>query len=585
MTFAQGRRRLRSLWPKTLRERLILLLVVVTITPILLIGVTSYHWMYQVQIEKSSLSDQSIVNYERDALDKAFTNLASVSQLLVINGGLGDDVMDYLETEDPLEKTRRFLSIDKSLTNIGYSNPIINAVFFYIPAYESRIQFETAPLKPEWIGTRLEEMPFERFYQANQLSYYGPHPSVLYAHDDLVVSLLRKIEYGVGKHYYVYLETKFNDLVHSPSDNAQGSQRKQILSRADGTILYSDLPDYRAGEPIDDQGGSFKGYEPFVAAGSAGWKLHLLVPTSEYKKEVNLWQNQFFLMAALSFFVTVAAAAYILRMVNRPLRQINHEIARFSYNQTEGPSLRTPLQEFDMLFTSFRKMRENIVELIYEVEQKEKRKAELEVEKLMSQINPHFLHNSLNTIQWLARANGQTEIFNLVKVFSRVLHYNLAKSSMIVTIREELGALQDYIELQNVRYDQRFGVHVDCEPEMLDVPIPRFILQPLVENALYHGLMSEQGCIFVTIKRCEAYRIGIVVSDNGKGIPPDKVAQLLEGGERTKSGLGIGLNYVKKMLEVYYDHEAVMEIVSAIDEGTTITITIPDRILGGEDHD
>jgi len=576
----------RGLWlkllPDTLKGRLSILLVIVTITPIILIGFTSYYWLYKVQIEKISTNYEFMVNNEKQALEKALSNLSSVSQLLVVDGGLGDDVIDYLTTTDPVEKTAWFFNIDKSLTNIIYSNPNVNALFFYLPEYENAIQFDTAPLRPEITLHRFDEIPYDVLYQANQLSYHAPHTSALLGYDELVISLARTIDYGVEKQYTIYLETKFLDLIHSATEGTAEGTSIKLLTAADGTVKYSDIPQSVAvGTKLGDVGKQLKSFKLFSSNQTSGWSLYSLVPLGEYQKEIQQWQRQLLLMVGLSLLVTIAAASYIWRMVYRPLQKINREIKRFSNNQTEGTDLQSNMQEFDMLFSNFRNMREKIVELIFEVEQKEKRRGELEVEKLMSQINPHFLHNSLNTIQWLARANGQSEIYNLVKVFTRVLHYNLGKSSMIVTIKEEIVALHDYIELQNIRYDYRFKVQIEAEPELEKASIPRFVLQPLVENALYHGLMSEHGDIIVRIDRAMTGYIGITVSDNGKGIPQEKIKELLENDGNRKTGLGIGLNYVRKMLDVYYDNQAKMSIESVLDEGTSIRIVIPDRLKEG----
>lgn len=577
-----------ALWPDTLKGRLIILLIIVSITPIVLVGFTSYYWMYKVQQEKISVNYQSIVDNEREALEKVLSNLGSVSQLLVVDGGLGDDVLEYLNNTDPVRKTDLFIRIDKTLTNIIYSNPSVNGLFLYLPAYDNAVQFETSPLKPAFSFGRIDNRPFPLLYRANLLDFNSPHTSVLKEHGEVVVSLIRKIDYRAGQSYYIYLEAKFEELLRAFTNTVIGQQGKQLLTDGTGKVVYSDLSDrvpvgsYATPGKKDDR---FQAYKQFTASSNEGWTMYFLVPLASYEKELNAWQIQFAWVAVLSLLVTALAAIYIWRMVYRPLRGINREIKRFSYNQEERSVMRSNLHEFDMLFGSFRTMREKIVELIFEVERKEKRRGELEVEKLMSQINPHFLHNSLNTIQWLARANGQTEIVNLVKVFTRVLHYNMAKGSMIVTVQEEIDALQDYIELQNVRYDYRFNIAVDLEQEVGGVPIPRFVLQPLVENALYHGLLSEQGDIHVALGRAAAGRIFIRVTDNGKGMTPEKIRELLSGEGGRKSGLGIGLNYVKKMLEVYYGSMAEMTIDSVLDEGTSIAIALPDQMTGREAHD
>ncbi|GBG10762.1 hypothetical protein PAT3040_05526 [Paenibacillus agaridevorans] len=580
------RRLLQWLWPDTLKGRLSILLIFVTITPIVLIGITSYFWFYQVQMEKINASYETVLRSERDALEKAFDNLASVSQLLAADGGLGDDIALYMQSEDPLEKTKRFRSIDRSLTNIIYSNPSIHSLFVYFEEHYKTIQFESAPLKHRFMIASMDDMPFVPLFQANQLTYNSPHPTVLHNSDKTVLSLLRPISYGSGQTYYVYLETEWGQLVPPAGDGAQTDDVYHLLVGNDGAIRYSNLPlELREGAKLDDERVALRAYKSFSMTGKNGWELVSLVKRSVYEKEVQQWRILYVIMSCLSLVLTVGAVSYIWRMVYRPLQTMNKAMNRFSHDGNHLQKLHTRLTEFEVIYSSFRDMSRRIVELITEVELKEKRKGELEVEKLISQINPHFLHNTLNTIQWLALEKGQREIYDLVKVFTRVLQYNLGKRSMIVKIREELAALNDYIELQNIRYDHRFKVDSTVDSDIAEVPIPRFVLQPIVENALYHGISSEQGRITVKLKRMTGRYILITVADSGQGMSPDTVTALLKGEGGKSTGIGIGLNYVQKMLDVHYGDAASMSIDSRIGEGTTVTIMIPDSVKGEEEHD
>ncbi|MCU6711432.1 sensor histidine kinase [Paenibacillus sp. J5C_2022] len=574
------------LWPDTLKGRLSILLIFVTITPIVLIGFTSYFWFYQIQMEKINASYETVLRGERDALEKAFDNFASVSQLLAADGGLGDDIALYIQSEDPFEKTKYFRSIDRSLTNIIYSNPAIHAIFIYFEEHYKAIQFENAPLKHRFMSATIDDMPFVPLFRANQLTYNSPHPTVRDNSDKTVLSLLRPIPYGNGQIYYVYLETEWMHHVPLGGEDGGTAGVYHSLIGSDGLIRYSNLPiELREGASLDDERVALSAFKSFAIAGKNGWKLVSHVKLSVYEKEVQQWRILYVIMSCLSLVLTVGAVSYIWRMVYRPLQTMNKAMNRFSHDGNHLQKLHTRLTEFEVIYSSFRDMSRRIVELITEVEQKEKRKGELEVEKLIAQINPHFLHNTLNTIQWLALEKGQREIYDLVKVFTRVLQYNLGKRSMIVTIREELAALNDYIELQNIRYDHRFKVDSSVDSDIAEVPIPRFVLQPIVENALYHGVSGDQDRVVVHLKRSPGRYIQITVADSGQGMNPDTVAALLRGEEGKSTGIGIGLNYVQKMLDVHYGDLASMSIDSRIGEGTTVTIVIPDSVKGEGEHD
>jgi two-component system sensor histidine kinase YesM len=189
--------------------------------------------------------------------------------------------------------------------------------------------------------------------------------------------------------------------------------------------------------------------------------------------------------------------------------------------------------------------------------------------------------NSLDTVRWIAVMNGQEEIDRLVSSLNKLLHYNLGKLGQTSTIQEEIDAVKQYLILQQIRYDFQFDVHIHVDQEVLDVAIPRFILQPLVENALYHGL-DDDGYIQVDVRQSD--QIEISIRDNGAGIPEDKIEALLsaEGGNRS-AGMGIGMSYVNRIIGMHYGERAKLGVSSRLGEGTTIKLSLPNE--GGADHD
>ncbi|MNC31765.1 putative sensor-like histidine kinase [compost metagenome] len=239
-----------------------------------------------------------------------------------------------------------------------------------------------------------------------------------------------------------------------------------------------------------------------------------------------------------------------------------------------APVAFTNVEEFDFVLSNFQQMKDQVNELIQAVARNEKQKSQFEIEKLLSQINPHFLHNTLNTVQWLARLNGQKEIDKLVTLLVKVLHYNLGKQSIIVTIGEEIEAIRNYMELQRIRYDYEFEFNVQAEDNVLAAAVPRFLLQPLVENSIYHGL-SDNGRVDVIIKAHGSTEVQLCVKDNGAGMNDAQIEELLSDDSAKKRGLGIGFAYVMRMLRTYYDGQMELQIKSGEGEGTTISIIIP----------
>jgi len=266
-------------------------------------------------------------------------------------------------------------------------------------------------------------------------------------------------------------------------------------------------------------------------------------------------------------------------MVYKPLDKFNTEIKSLIQSNSKEHTEYIHIPEFDYLLYQIRSMKKKIWVLYEEIEQKEKRRADLEVEKLLYQINPHFLMNTLDTVHWLAVMNGQEDIDKLVLSLNKLLYYNLGKMGETSTIGDELQALKEYLQLQQIRYDFQFDVDIDVDDSAMSLPSPRFILQPLVENALYHGV-SDDGYIRVGIKL--ANELEITIQDNGSGMSQETIDRLLhdESKESHKVGMGIGMRYVKRILHTNYGNKASLEIRSEDGKGTTVILRVP--VSGGE---
>lgn len=558
-----------ELRPATLKVRLALTLIIASAVPIVLVGYVSYYWMYMVQIDRNSEDILNQVHNVAQDLENRIDELGRSSQLLVVEGGIGRELIHYLESGSSLDRTFMYQDLMQSTANID-CNPGINVFFYYAPEYKEPVLFPNVPLaeNPSVIGRQPE------LFVKKLLSYHGPHPSLNGQPHSLVVSLLRQMEYSGEMPIYIYIERDVSDIL-------QSSPHQWVIHNDKDEIVYSDLEAFPIGQKFEAE---TQGYQIFNTEGSNPWGLHRVIPDQQYFHVINKWKWQFLIIAFVSLLVGALLAWVIWKMIYSPIRLINREIRKYSYGELNTPPpAPTGLQEFDHVLGSFQHMKERIAMLITDVEEKEKRRGQLEVEKLLVQINPHFIHNTLNTIQWIARMNGQQDIARLVSIFTRILHYNLGKKSIIVTVREEAAAIRDYIELQSIRYDHPFKVDVEVDPSTMDIQIPRFILQPLVENAMYHGGQDDDMQISVRIDKLDN-GVSLRVQDNGDGMGEERLNELFRQEDIRKSGLGIGLSYVKKMLDTYYDETAALHINSSSGQGTEIFIRLPEQLKEGREE-
>ncbi|HCM91484.1 MAG TPA: hypothetical protein DIS78_02805 [Lachnospiraceae bacterium] len=214
-------------------------------------------------------------------------------------------------------------------------------------------------------------------------------------------------------------------------------------------------------------------------------------------------------------------------------------------------------------------------------EQESLRRAELEL--LQSQINPHFLYNTLDTIVWLAEAGDQARVVSMVGSLSKFFRTSLGQGKDRVTIKDELDHVRSYLEIQQVRYQDILDYSIDVPQEVYDSPVPKITLQPLVENALYHGIKNKRGRGRITITgKSENNCIYIYIEDNGMGMTQDrleKVSEKMNDPDLFKNaedkGDVFGLSNVNERIKLMFGTRYGIHIDSVYGEGTTVTILLP----------
>jgi two-component system sensor histidine kinase YesM len=509
------------------------------------------------------------------SLDKELQSLNHVAMQLSFESGVGLEFQAYLSSVDVYEKFIIEQSIQNYIDLITYTNPNVGLVHYYFSNTRENAFRTTNGMTKEFYPDKLPKI-----YSYSGITYHALHKSLKPGTDSLVLSIDRRMFIPGYGNLHVYVETNPKLVSHILGSAHPGMEIANLMTDENNRIVYSEKEDEFAigkeimpehsGKMPDATGSSYLFTEK-----AGDWTWGAIIPKQDYDREKYSWLRQFALFGMVSLAAALVFALILWRTVYKPLAGFNKEI-RLLQNSGFHSILKYPrIAEFDYVLDRFEEMRQRIWQLLQEVKRNEKLKAELEVEKLMFQINPHFIHNTLDTVRWLARLNSQDEIERLVATLNKVLYYNMGKGGT-ATIGQEIALLNDYVTLQQIRYDFRFEIGIKAEDRLMDVPIPRFILQPLVENALYHGL-GDEGKIEVNAFFDEEKHIRIEVNDNGTGMSEEEIRQLLdsETGNRRKSGMGIGIGYVCRMIAARYGDDASLDIRSKPGEGTSIVLRVP----------
>lgn len=249
--------------------------------------------------------------------------------------------------------------------------------------------------------------------------------------------------------------------------------------------------------------------------------------------------------------------------------------------------------EIAFLARTFDRMRININMLITEMKHKAQLEHELQQNKILlqesqfrslqSQINPHFLFNTLNTISKKAYLEGSEEISDLLVSVAGILRYNLKQLDRSVTLKEEIDVIQQYIMIQKARFTERLRFSLEVDETCLLTRIPSLTLQPIIENAVIYAVepSEEGGSIWVRVRKTLDDKVIIEIQDDGEGITPEKIQQMLGKTSyliaNTSKGMGIGFRNVVQRLRLFFGYEDVITVRSKIGSGTTVSITIKDR--------
>ncbi|MFA9458077.1 sensor histidine kinase [Halalkalibacter sp. AB-rgal2] len=555
----------------TLRKRIVFLFSLAAFIPFICTVLLSYKTIYS--ISESKLEDKVLSNLRQVELTLSYVldSLDQVSQQFVYPSSLALQLNDYLQTDDVNQKMVLKERISTELGYISYTNANMGLTV-YLSENESTY-FQNMFIKDSF---SFDELPLLTERRGD--AFYGPHLSSNRLDNQYVISLVRNVGLPNNDSVYLYLETSVG-LTKSLLDiNSTDNNTFYLVLNETSDIIFSELnfifPVSSTFESAIDgeKSGLVDEYYWFQKQSDLGWSVVSLIPKSGYDKERNQWIMQMVLLAIIFGFFSLFIGWLLWKMVYKPIHHFDKEISLITKNELDVKPLPTHIPEFDELLEHLQKMKKQIAILIHEVEKKEKKRADLEIEKLMYQINPHFLMNSLDTVRWIAVLNKQDEINEIVSSLNKLLYYNLKRRGKISTVEEELDSLRQYCNLQEKRYQFTYNVRIRVPYKLLKTPIPMFILQPLVENSIYHGL-GDEGRIEVVVIQVDN-DLRITVCDNGAGLTVEERANILTDGN-DEEGLGIGLNYVKRMLKNHYQNKASLNIESRKGEGTKVMLTLP----------
>ena len=306
---------------------------------------------------------------------------------------------------------------------------------------------------------------------------------------------------------------------------------------------------------------------------NTGFKQIIIHPKVLSSSTINRMYMMVGLLAVLSFIVCIIVAQKTTTSFTQPINQMNQAMKQVQEGKidTSIPVLRN--DEFGVLSQNFNIMTQELSNFLEQKIETQRKLADIQIAMMQAQLNPHFLYNTLDTIKWMAKSAKVEPISQLSQKLARILRTSIVKEQFIA-IEEEFQICSDYGEIQNIRFQGKYQFLFDCPKELLSYKIPKLIIQPLVENAIIHGLrMKETGVIQVyACKQNDA--IILSVQDNGVGID-DEMMHLINTHQWNQIDGHIGMYNVDSILRLHYGVNSGLHAQRLEEGGTLIQITLP----------
>ncbi len=322
-----------------------------------------------------------------------------------------------------------------------------------------------------------------------------------------------------------------------------------------------------------------KVYMGYKRISGTDWYMITAIPTNNVFEEGQGLLFQFIAVYLLMLFSGSVIALLLSNSIVKRISSVVIQMKKVRQATPEHLNIQASRDEIGDLIDTYNYMTDEINKLM---EQQMRAADELRVSEfkaLQSQINPHFLYNTLDMINWMAKTGKSEDVSQAVQVLSRFYKLTLNKGNVTVRIREELEHVSLYVQLQNMRYRDKIHFFIDVPDEMMDYEIPKLVFQPIVENAIQHGIFekeSKEGNI-VIMGWQEDSTLVFIISDDGAGIPQEKLAHLLDGTVKSDTGSSIGIYNTHRRLQLYYNTQFGLSYRSEPGVETEVEIRIPAR--------
>lgn len=552
----------------------------VTVLSMLFVGITLYSKVSNLAEENASINTRQIIDQVNTNLDYYLRSMMDISNSLKDSIYFSEDIYSDRVSEqmDVILNSRKDIV---TLAVFSHNGEMVLGT----PQYKIKDNFNIT--RQDWFQTPLEE-PANLFFSS-------PHvQNIFEGQHSWVVSLSREITFNkngekvqgvllvdmnfsaidqfcqkvrLGKKGYIYILDSKGNIVYHP--------QQQLINVGLKHENVDEVLEHVFGRYFDNLDGERR-LITIETVNHCRWRIVGIAYVDEIaviKKDIG---NYALTILLFGIIIAFSISAFISAKISQPIKKLEKsmmmvESGRFDINiDVKGEAEVAKLSRaFNLMVARIRHLMGQIVH-----EQEAKRISELNA--LQAQINPHFLYNTLDSIVWMAENGKSYDVITMVTALARLFRISISKGRNVISVQEELEHARNYLIIQKIRYKNKFKYEIEAEENTLGCKTLKLILQPIIENAIYHGIeyMVDEGFIKISVSIIEG-KLLYRVSDNGLGMTPETLQNVLAHEQKPRKGSGVGLKNVHERIRIYYGREYGVQIESEMEAGTEVKIWLP----------
>lgn len=575
---------------RSIRYAIFSAVTVLVLCAVVIVTVVSIGYTNKAIYENSVIYTRTIIHQMNQNIDSYITYMDNIAAL--ISGG--GDAHSYLyQDSDKEAKSRLIQEFDlilrgrADIKNIGILRDGPIPVSLFNKGIQSRNQ-DLDLTSQEWYSQAVG-----KYNESVLTSSHVQH--VVRGERPWVITLSRGIRNFTGQgesNGVVFIDLNYSAIRKLCDQNSIGAKGYVFVIDQDGNIVYHpqqqqlynelqteniDMVTSAASDVVVTGNGSDQKIYVLSPSEKTGWTVVGCMNMAELLKDSRQARMSYVVTAMALVIVALFLSILISGNITRPIQKLRDSMAKVQEGDFSAGDIEVSSQnEIGNLTESFNLMTRRIQELMEQniYEQREKRKSELKA--LQSQINPHFLYNTLDSIIWMAEGKKNEEVVLMTASLARLLRQSITNEDEVVPIGDEIEYARSYLTIQKMRYKDKLEFEIQVDPDIIHVPIVKLVLQPIIENAIYHGLKYKDSIGLLEIRgSLSGENVVIVVADNGVGMDEETLSHIFEKHKVNYRSNGVGVYNVQQRLQLYYGSQYGITYTSEKGRGTAASITIP----------